>query len=98
MDLPPETTLEVYQTQLRLEANFRALKSPLRLRPMYHRKDRRIRAHILMCALALACAQELEEATGQTLARLRDLFGNVQAAQVQQGKTRFWMRQEWTRE
>lgn len=65
---------------------------------MYHRKDSRIRAHVLMCALALACAQELEAASGLTLDRLRDLFGNVQAAQMQQGKTRFWMRQEWSKE
>jgi hypothetical protein len=98
VDQPPEVTLACYKSQLRIEAGFRTLKTPLRLRPMFHRKAERIQAHVLLNVLALAVSQDLEARTGLSLERLRDLFGPVQAVRVQQGATRFWMRQEWTPE
>ncbi|TVQ93297.1 MAG: hypothetical protein EA397_04815 [Deltaproteobacteria bacterium] len=45
--------------------------------PMHHRAARRIRAHVLMCAMALACLQELEHRTGRRFTELAKLFGSV---------------------
>ena len=43
------------------EAAFRAAKSDLGLRPIYHHKEDRVQAHILVCFLALALWRTLEQ-------------------------------------
>ena len=40
-----------YKQLLKVEAAFRTLKQSLELRPVYHRKEERIRAHVLLCWL-----------------------------------------------
>ena len=94
-DKHPLVTLQAYNALLDIENDFRTFKTPLRLRPMHHRAERRIRAHVLMCAMALACMKELEARTTVPFGELRRLFGQVQAVQMQQGQTRFWQRSEW---
>lgn len=95
VDKDPVVTLRVYQGLLDIEAGFRTFKTPLRLRPMHHRAARRIRAHVLMCAMAMACMRELEERTQLRFDQLRRIFSQVKAVQMQQGQTRFWQRSEW---
>ncbi|MBE3571089.1 MAG: transposase [Bacillales bacterium] len=43
----------VYKELWRVEQAFRNLKTGLDLRPMFHRKEERIRGHIMICFLAL---------------------------------------------
>ena len=43
------------------EAAFRTAKSDLGLRPIYHHKENRVQAHILVCFLALALWRTLEQ-------------------------------------
>lgn len=43
------------------EAAFRTAKSDLGLRPIYHQKESRVEAHILICFLALALWRSLEQ-------------------------------------
>ena len=38
-----------YKQLLEVERAFRSLKQTLELRPMYHRKDERIRTHVTLC-------------------------------------------------
>lgn len=98
VDEPVETTLRAYEAQYRIEGDFRTLKSPLKLRPMHHRATRRIQAHVLMCGLALMVMRELERRTGLSLTDLQRAVGRVRAVQVQQGRTVFWQREEWSPE
>ncbi|MEQ7007684.1 hypothetical protein ABN028_16030 [Actinopolymorpha sp. B17G11] len=42
-----------YKNLLEAERGFRDLKSSLLLRPIFHRLEHRIRAHVLLCWLAL---------------------------------------------
>ncbi len=44
--------VERYKDLWQIEAAFRSLKSELEVGPIYHFKDRRIRAHIMICFLA----------------------------------------------
>ena len=44
--------VERYKDLWQIEAGFRSLKSELEMGPIYHFKDRRIRAHIMICFLA----------------------------------------------
>lgn len=53
---------ELWRTYIGLteaEAAFRALKSPLGMRPIYHQKTDRVDAHIFTCFLALAMRRTL---------------------------------------
>ena len=46
--------VRAYQDLWRVEAAFRSMKDVLELRPVWHRVERRVRAHVLVAALALA--------------------------------------------
>src|SRR5213596_3316706 len=52
-DISAEDVALGYKNLLEAERSFRDLKGILRLRPVYHRLEERIRAHILICWLAL---------------------------------------------
>lgn len=51
--LSPKEVVAQYKELQDIERCFRTLKSSLDIRPMYHRADRRIGAHIFMCVMAL---------------------------------------------
>ncbi|CAM4382553.1 Transposase [Paenibacillus alkaliterrae] len=55
-----------YKQLLKVEAAFRTLKQSLELRPVYHRKEERIRAHVLLCWLGLMLIRIVENKTGKT--------------------------------
>ena len=48
------------------------MKTTLELRPVYHRLEDRIRAHVILCWLALLLVRIVETTTGDTWARLRE--------------------------
>lgn len=52
-NLPPAQIIGSYKGLWQVEAAFRQLKSELEMGPLYHWKDRRIKAHIMICFLAL---------------------------------------------
>ncbi len=51
-DLPVEEVARLYQGLTVIERGWRELKGVLEVRPLHHRLDRRIRAHLLICELA----------------------------------------------
>jgi len=53
LTLPPEEIVRRYKELAEIERGFRALKSSLMLRPVYHWTEDRIRAHVFLCVLAL---------------------------------------------
>ena len=53
LDIPPEEVIRRYKELQIVERGFRCLKSSLKLRPIYHWNERRIRAHVFICVLAL---------------------------------------------
>jgi transposase len=55
-----------YKQLLQVESAFRTLKSTLNIRPMYHRLERRIRAHIIINWLALLLVRLIENETGSS--------------------------------
>jgi len=69
--LSPEDVALGYKQLLLVEDAFRTLKSRLELRPVYHRLEDRIRAHVLLCWLALLLIRVAENKTGQTWKNLR---------------------------
>lgn len=59
-DLPADTVIENYGQLWHIEKAFRISKTDLRIRPMYHRRRRRIEAHILVAFVAYTIYKELE--------------------------------------
>jgi len=55
-----------YKQLLEVERGWRDMKQLLDLRPVYHRLEDRIRAHVLLCWLALVLIRITETTTGQT--------------------------------
>ncbi len=52
-ELTPKEVIEQYKDLQDVERGFRTLKSSLEIRPVYHWTERRIRAHVFLCVMAL---------------------------------------------
>ena len=61
-----------YKQLLEVERGWRDLKQIIDLRPVFHRREDRIRAHVLLCWLALLLIRVAETRTGHTWHRLRE--------------------------
>jgi hypothetical protein len=60
--LSPQAVVRAYKLLAHAERAFRAMKSPeLEIRPIHHRLDDRVRAHVFLCMLAYAVRFELEQ-------------------------------------
>ena len=57
--LGAQETVEAYFTLQEVERAFRELKDFLHLRPIFHRKDQRVRAHLFACVLAYLLERSL---------------------------------------
>ena len=69
-DLSAEEIALGYKNLREAERSFRDLKTTLELRPVFHRLEHRIRAHIIVCWLALLLIRIAERATGQSWRRI----------------------------
>ena len=65
-DLSAEDIAVGYKQLLEVERGWRDMKQVLDLRPVYHRREDRIRAHVVLCWLALLLIRVTETSTGQT--------------------------------
>ena len=61
-----------YRQLLEVERGWRDMKQVVDLRPVYHRLEDRIRAHVLLCWLARLLARIAETRTGTPWPTLRD--------------------------
>jgi transposase len=92
-EAPAEEVIRRYKSLADIERGFRTLKSDIEIGPMYHRLPRRIRAHALVCFLALILHRVLrmrlknarrEESPGRMLEQLRRI--QQQAAATPDGQ------------
>jgi len=80
--LSPEDVALGYKQLLEVEDAFRTLKSTLDLRPMYHRVSDRIRAHVLLCWLALLLVRVAENQVGDTWPRIRTQLERIRIVEI----------------
>ena len=78
-DLSAEDIALGYKNLLEAERGFRDLKSTLELRPVHHHLEPRIRAHVLLCWLALLLIRVAERSTDLTWRRIAIELGRVHA-------------------
>lgn len=60
LNMDPIEIMKAYRGLYKIEESFRILKTNLKARPVYHYKERRIRAHFLICYIALVLQRVLE--------------------------------------
>jgi hypothetical protein len=68
-----------YKQLIAVERGWRDMKQLLDLRPVYHRREDRIRAQVLLCWLALLLIRLVETTTGRTWPNLRDELQRLHA-------------------
>lgn len=59
-DVPPEQLALWYRAKDKVEKDFQTIKSVVKLRPLGHRTDLKVRAHVTICVLALLLERTLE--------------------------------------
>jgi hypothetical protein len=69
--LPAEDIALGYKQLLEVERGWRDMKQIIDLRPVYHRLEERIRAHVILCWLALLLIRIIETTTGDTWNNVR---------------------------
>jgi transposase len=72
-----EEVIDQYQNLWRVEQSFRMTKSDLVARPIFHYKKDAVKAHMLICFMALAVGKYMELKTGLSLRRLIELLKSV---------------------
>ncbi|MCZ7664867.1 MAG: IS1634 family transposase [Thermoleophilia bacterium] len=72
-----------YKQLLEVERGWRDMKHVLDLRPVYHRKEERIRAHVLLCWLALLLIRVAETSCTDTWLNLRRELQRLQVGTFQ---------------
>jgi len=87
-----------YKQLLEVERAFRSLKQTLELRPMYHRKDERIRTHVTLCWLALLLIRIIENKAGQPWEKARRVLERIHLGEFATKDGRILQRTELTRE
>jgi len=72
LTLTPEDLAAEYKQLLAVERGWRDMKGALKLRPVFHYREDRIRSHVQLCWLALMLIRVVENATGDTWRNVRN--------------------------
>ena len=95
--LPAEDVALGYKQLQEAERSFRDLKGTLLLRPVFHRKDDRIRAHVLICFLALVLVRLAETRSSETWRTIRAELGQIRQGHFHSAEGDFTQTSEPTR-
>lgn len=93
-DLPVQTILSKYSDLFEVEHTFRALKSQLEIRPMFHWTDKRIRGHIVMCFTAFTFMNYLKTTTNLQYRAIVKAIDRMQVSEIKdnKGKSNIYLR------
>jgi len=69
--LTPEDLAAAYKQLIAVERGWKDMKGALALRPVFHYREDRIRAHVQLCWLALLLIRVIENAAGDTWRNIR---------------------------
>ena len=77
-----------YRQLYQVERGWRDLKGALKLRPVFHHREDRIRAHVQLCWLALLLIRVVENATGESWRCVRDELERMHLVTLETGAGR----------
>ena len=96
LTLTPEDLAAAYKQLIAVERGWRDFKGALRLRPVFHYREDRIRAHIQLCWLALLLLRVIENATSDTWRNLRQELDRLHLVTLATGHGRIAQRSTLT--
>lgn len=86
--LPNQVVIDRYHELWHVEQTFRMSKFDLQARPIFHQKQDAIKAHVLICFVALMAEKYLELATKLSLREIRFLVWNITETHIQDRLTK----------
>ncbi|MDP2638221.1 MAG: IS1634 family transposase [Candidatus Levybacteria bacterium] len=86
-NLPETAVIEKYHDLWKIENSFRITKSDLEARPVFHRLDETIKAHLVIVFAGLAIARYIEIKTYLSIRRVLKIAGKVLTHKVTNTKT-----------
>ena len=93
-DIPDKEIVTAYKEQWQIERSFHTIKSFLEIRPVYHRKSERIKAHVFVCVLSLLLSRIMEKLTGRTIDRIRRSLNYLDVVPVTVEKRKLYISSE----
>jgi transposase len=81
-ELSTEDLALAYKQLVRVEETWKTMKSTIEIRPVFHRTEDRIKAHVFLCVLALLVERVAEKTCDSTWPRLREDLGTIKIAQL----------------
>ena len=92
-DLEKEKVVKHYQNLWQIESCFRIQKHNLKIRPIFHWKPKRVRAHIALCFIAFCCQQYLSyrlklQQNFLSIEEIRKALTHVQLSILEHRKTK----------
>jgi transposase len=76
-DIEPQTVIDRYHDLWHIENSFRITKADLEARPIFHRLDETIRAHMILVFAGLAISKYIELSTGLSIKRVIQLSSRI---------------------
>lgn len=86
-NLPEQTIIDRYHDLWRIENSFRLTKSDLEARPIFHRLDETIKAHLVIVFAGLAIAKYLEINLGMSIERILHVASQILTHTIVNTKT-----------
>ncbi len=86
--LPNPTVIDRYHQLWHVEQTFRMSKFDIQTRPIFHQKQDAIKAHVLICFVALIAEKYLELTTKLSLRDIRFLVWNITETHIQDRLTK----------
>jgi hypothetical protein len=71
-----------YKQLIRVEETWKTMKSTIEIRPVFHRTEQRIKAHVFLCVLALLMQRVAERACGLTWPKIHEELRSIKVAQL----------------
>jgi len=81
-EINDQRIIEHYHNLWHVEQAFRIAKSDLQMRPMFHFKEHTIKAHVLICFMALAVCKYMELKTGKSTKHILKALKGVTDARM----------------
>jgi hypothetical protein len=94
--LTAEDLATAYKQLYQVERGWRDMKGALGLRPVFHHREDRIRAHVQLCWLALLLIRACENATGDTWRSVREELERMHLVTLESGEGRVVRRTQTT--
>jgi transposase len=85
-NMPTEEVIKRYRELFEVEHFFRAMKSELLIRPIYHWTPKRIKGHIAMCFVSYMFLNYIRIKTGESYGAIKEGIRSIEVSEIKDKK------------